>query len=124
VQHIDTHYTVGGDDRCQLKLEGDHHDPYFPHPPSRGTLAALACTLAGLAMAMPAAFAMPFPIGDFKYTAPAIAPQTVTRVVVIGGMPGWQIALIAAGAAVLAAALTVLAYRALIAHRSTGPSAA
>jgi hypothetical protein len=89
-----------------------------------GTLAALACTLAGLAIAAPAAFAMPVPIDGFKYTAPAIAPQTVTPVIVIGGMPGWQIASIAAGAAVLAAVLAVLAYRALIAHRSTAPSLA
>ena len=32
--------------------------------------------------------------------------------VVIGGMPGWQIALIAIGAALLAATAAVLAYRA------------
>ena len=34
------------------------------------------------------------------------------RTVVIGGMPGWQIALIAIGAALLAATAAVLAYRA------------
>jgi hypothetical protein len=89
-----------------------------------GTLTVLACTLAGLALAAPAAFAMPIPPDGFKYTARAIAPQTATRVVLIGGMPGWQIALIAAGSAVLAAVVAVLAYRALIAHRSTAPLAA
>jgi hypothetical protein len=36
----------------------------------------------------------------------------VTHTVVLGGMPGWQIALIAAGTALLAAALAVLADRA------------
>jgi hypothetical protein len=34
------------------------------------------------------------------------------RTVVVGGMPGWQIALIAIGAALLAATAAVLAYRA------------
>jgi len=46
----------------------------------------------------------------------------VTRTVVVGGMPGWQIALIAAGAALLAAALTVLADRVRAAHRKTAPA--
>jgi hypothetical protein len=49
---------------------------------------------------------------------------TGTRTVVVGGMPGWQIALIAAGAALLAAALAVLADRALTAHRKPALSAA
>ena len=48
----------------------------------------------------------------------------MTRTVVAGGMPGWQIALIAAGAALLAAALAVLADRALAAHRKPALSAA
>jgi hypothetical protein len=40
-----------------------------------------------------------------------------------GGMPGWQIALIAIGAALLAAAVTVLAYRALATRRKTATAA-
>jgi hypothetical protein len=48
----------------------------------------------------------------------------VTRTVVIGGMPGWQIALIAAGAALLAAAVAVLAYRALATRRNAAIAAA
>lgn len=47
------------------------------------------------------------------------AAPAVTRIVVVGGMPGWQIALIAAGAAVLAATLAVLADRLRAAHRKT-----
>ena len=45
-------------------------------------------------------------------------PQQVApaHVVVTGGMPGWQIALIAVGAALLAAALAVIADRARTAH--------
>jgi hypothetical protein len=50
--------------------------------------------------------------------------HTVTRTVVAGGMPGWQIALIAAGAALLAAALAVLADRSRAAHRKTALPAA
>ena len=44
--------------------------------------------------------------------------------VVVGGMPGWQIALIAVGAALLAAALAVLADRALTARRRAATAAA
>jgi hypothetical protein len=47
------------------------------------------------------------------------AVHTVT----VGGMPGWQIALIAAGAALLAAVLAVLADRARAARHATVPSA-
>ena len=48
----------------------------------------------------------------------------MTRTVVVGGMPGWQIALIAAGAALLAAAVAVLADRAPATHRKPALSAA
>jgi hypothetical protein len=44
--------------------------------------------------------------------------------VVIGGMPGWQITLIAAGAALLAAALTVTVYRIRAARRRVPANAA
>ena len=51
-------------------------------------------------------------------------PQSpaVTRIVVVGGMPGWQIALVAAGTALIAAALAVLADRARTAHRRYRPA--
>jgi len=99
-------------------------------------LAGLACTWLALAVAAPAAFAgrhpvpggpagavtlPPVPPGLLKH--PPLPPGHVTgpvypvRTVVIGGMPGWQIALIAAGAALLAATVAVLAYRAWTAHR-------
>jgi hypothetical protein len=41
----------------------------------------------------------------------------INQTVVAGGMPGWQIALIAVGAAVLAATAAVLLDRARTAHR-------
>ena len=47
-----------------------------------------------------------------------LVPASV-RTVVVGGMPGWQIALIAVAAALLAATAAVLADRAWTAHRKT-----
>jgi hypothetical protein len=44
--------------------------------------------------------------------SPAPAPATVVRTVVVGGMPGWQIALIAVVAALVAGIAAVLADRA------------
>jgi hypothetical protein len=82
-------------------------------------LTAVVVSCLGLAATGTAAFArvMP-PAGGDGGTAPAVAPA-VTRVVVAGGTPGWQIALIAVGAAIVAAALTALADRARAAHRTT-----
>jgi hypothetical protein len=51
-------------------------------------------------------------------------PPPATHTVVIGGMPGWQIALIAAGAALVAATVAVLVDRAWAAHRKTITAAA
>jgi len=88
----------------------------------------VSCLVAGLAavaataMAAPAAFATIAPPAPAGQTGPVTAvtkhPPT-TATVVLGGMPGWQIALIAVGAAVLAAALAVIADR-LFAARRTG----
>jgi hypothetical protein len=89
-------------------------------------LAALAFAWLGAALAAPAAFAATgrFPPLDGgspeKAVLPAplaahihqLAPQTPgpvpLRTVIVGGMPGWEIALIAIGAALVAAAATVL----------------
>ncbi len=51
-------------------------------------------------------------IYDPVQTSPAAPVVTV-----VGGMPGWQIALIAIGAALVAALVAVLAYRAWTARR-------
>ena len=71
-----------------------------------GILAGLAATLLAAATAAPAAFAEPVPPvgggGDV-----IVAPPSPPQIVVAGGMPGWQIALIALGAAVAAAAVAV-----------------
>ena len=85
------------------------------------TVAGLACAWLALAAASPAAFAqtamIPVPPGGGGDYAPASAVPTITRVIVAGGMPGWQIVLIAIGAALFAAASTVVVYRALAARR-------
>ena len=78
------------------------------------TLCSLVCVLGGLAAApmaftaAPAAFATNVPppgMGD-----PGTMPPPV-HTVTVGGTPGWQITLIAIGAALLAAVLAVIADR-------------
>jgi len=83
-----------------------------------GILAGLACAILGLAAGAPAAFAMvvPAPGGPAGVTTPPPVPA-VTHTVVVGGMPGWQITLIAAVAALLAATVAVLLDRARAGHR-------
>ena len=82
-------------------------------------LTVLVAALLASATTIPAAFAqtamLPIPVGDGS--PPAAPAPAITRVVVVGGMPGWQIALIAVGAALLAAACAVLVYRTLAARR-------
>ena len=91
-------------------------------------LAGLAGALLALTAAAPVALARPapprppdwnnhphLPYGHETYTLYNGPAHTV----VIGGMPGWQIALIAAGAAVAAATVAVLLDRARVAHRKT-----
>jgi hypothetical protein len=58
------------------------------------------------------------------YSAHQGPVPAAVRTVVTGGMPGWQIAPIAAGAALLAATAAVLAYRAWIVRRRPSPAAA
>jgi hypothetical protein len=76
-------------------------------------LTGLACACLALAVAAPAAFARtlpPFGVSG-AVTTPAPAPVQV-HTVVVGGMAGWQIALIAVGAALVAATIAVLLDRA------------
>ena len=73
-------------------------------------LAAAACALLASAAIIPAAWAM------IPYTGGTPAAPTV-RVVTEGGMPGWQITLIALSAALVAATTAVLLDRARAARR-------
>jgi hypothetical protein len=91
-----------------------------------GRLAAvLAAVISGLLAStaiVPAAFAQPIPIGDDGAPTTPIPPPTV-RVVTTGGMAGWQITLIAVGAALVAAAAAVLLDRKLAGRRATATTA-
>ena len=86
-----------------------------------GILAVLTTTLLATATAAaPAAFALPEPpVGGGDGT---LSPPVQT--IVVGGMPGWQIALIAVAAAALAAAMAVILDRARATrHHQAAPSA-
>jgi hypothetical protein len=106
-------------------------------------LAGLAGALLAFAAAAPAAFAslppghggpaastpLPRPPGWNKHPPlgpdrAGYAPISHVHTVVAGGMPGWQIILIAAGAVLLAATLAVLAGRMRAARRRVSPRAA
>jgi hypothetical protein len=90
------------------------------------TIRRLACMLTGLAAALaaavagaPAAFAQPSPPpgppGEVIRFGPMLVPHTVpahTHAAITGGLAGWQITLIAAGAAILGAIVAVLLDRA------------
>jgi hypothetical protein len=86
-------------------------------------LVAMVAAVAASALAAPAAFATIAPPAPPGPTAPVTGAITkhppAVHTVVVGGMPGWQIALIAAGAAVLAAALAVVVDRLLSARRAS-----
>jgi hypothetical protein len=85
-------------------------------------LAALTCALLASAAIVPAASAMirvPGPGCAYGGT-PAAAPSVVTA----GGMAGWQITVIALGAALVAAAIAVLLDRALAARRAASATTA
>ena len=77
-------------------------------------LAGLAGAVLALAGAAPAAFARPLPPPGGSDGSSAPAPM---QVITVGGMPGWQIALIAFGAALVAAVAAVLLDRARLARR-------
>lgn len=91
-----------------------------------GATAALAMPVPDPGAGYTPVFARPVPIPgtEFRPSAPVPGPaRTVTHTVVMGGMPGWQITLIALGAALAAAAVTIVLARARAGHR-TVPSLA
>jgi hypothetical protein len=85
-------------------------------------LAALACTLLGLAASAPAAFGMRTGFEDSGGTPPPLPTgkdptYALTHTVVTGGMPGWELALIITVASLLSAAIAVIAHHVRAAHR-------
>ena len=118
-------------------------NPIRPIRRLAGVLAGLTCAWLGLALAGPAAFAVGPPTpGPADYITPGAEPpgwnphhlpyghwtgpvyKAPAHTVVVGGMPGWQIALIAIGAALVAATVAVLLDRAWAARRKTITAAA
>jgi hypothetical protein len=94
------------------------------HPIRRlaGILAGLAGVLLAFTAASPAAFATHVPPpGEYGGTVQA---PPLMHTIVTGGMPGWQITLIAVAAAVIAATAAVILDRAWAARRHlTAPTA-
>jgi hypothetical protein len=94
----------------------------------RRCAAALAALISGLlafAATAPAALAMQAPPPGNQSGSAGVAPAPPTTVrVIVGGMAGWQITLIALGSALLAAAAAVLLYRALAARRAPSTATA
>ena len=85
-------------------------------------IVAAAITLTGTMLALataPAAFARPLPPPDCCATG-ANAPVTL---ITGGGMPGWQITLIAVGAALAGAAMAILLDRAWAARKAHAATA-
>ena len=83
---------------------------------------AAAITLTGTLLALataPAAFARPLPPPDCCATG----ADTPVTVITAGGMPGWQITLIAVGAALAGAALAILLDRAWTARKAHAATA-
>jgi hypothetical protein len=79
-----------------------------------GVLAGLGAALCALAAAAPAALATPAPPDP---NPPWVVPPATIHTVATGGMPGWQITLIAAAAALDAAVAAVVLDRARTARR-------
>ena len=77
-------------------------------------LAGIAVTLLNVAVTLPAlaSSVRPLPPPGDPGTPLAHPVDPVVRTMVVGGMPGWQIALIAIAASLVAAAAAVLVYRA------------
>ena len=83
-----------------------------------GALGGLACALLACAATAPAALASIPPLpGELGHPVKhALNVPVHVQTVVSGGMPGWQITLIAAGAALIVATAAVLIDRARIAR--------
>ena len=77
-------------------------------------LAAVTGALLAWAAAVPAASAAIIPVPDGGYGP---APAATVRVIAAGGMPGWQITLIAVAAGLVAATAAVVLDRARASHR-------
>ena len=82
-------------------------------------LAAITCGLLASAATIPAAFAreLPPPGGAYQVARFGLVPATTSHAAATGGIPVWQITLIALGATLVAAAATILLARARATRR-------
>jgi hypothetical protein len=87
-------------------------------PPGHGGPAA------GTALPRPPGWNKHPPLPPGHFTGPVHPASVPAHTVIIGGMPGWLIALIAVAAALLAATVAVLVDRARAAHRKPATAAA
>ena len=81
------------------------------------SLAVIAVSFASSALASTSVIPVPGSGGGGAGPGGTPAPVTVVRTVVVGGMPGWQIALIAVVAALFTAIAAVLVQRSRTARR-------
>jgi hypothetical protein len=81
------------------------------------SLGVIAVAFAGTASASTAMVPHPGAPAGADGTAAGTGPATVVHTVVVGGMPGWQIAVIAIAAALVAAVAAVLLDRTRSARR-------
>ena len=88
-------------------------------------LAAITASLLASIAVVPAAFARPVPPpgGSYGPVPAGPVPATTIHVITTGGMAGWQIALIAIGAALVAATTAILLDRTLAGRRRVTTSA-
>ena len=86
-------------------------------------LVAVTCALLTSAL-VPAASAAPLTPAPPDPAPLAPIPAPATPVVTVGGMPGWQVILIAVGAALVTAVAAVFLDRALAARRSASSTTA
>jgi hypothetical protein len=86
-------------------------------------LAAVTCALLASAI-VPAASAQELMPEPPTGAPPAPVPAPAAPVVTVGGMPGWQIILIAVGAALVTAVAAVFLDRVLAARRSVSSTTA
>jgi hypothetical protein len=112
----------------RLPRQGPHPQPTAQKAGARlrrlaAILVAVSCGVLASAAVVPAAFAViPDPGGGPARLAPV--PPPAVPVVTAGGMAGWQITLIALGAALVAATAAVLLDRVRAARRADSATTA
>lgn len=87
-----------------------------------GVIIAMAASLLGVVLCSPSAFALVMhPVGSGS--SPAVTPRpAAVNGLVVAGMAGWQVALIAIGTALFVATIAVITDRSRQSHRRVSVS--